>query len=160
MNYISDVKIKLNQLIFAKGRTKKDVTAYDCAEIVGKSYNYLWKICSPTEDHPFPLEFVVPLMRAKNNYDVLELMAHTCGFALVKLPRVGIAKQDQNEMVEEMQLTANKVVGAFMDFFKSGSKDHYMQVIDCIMVDVQTKLSVKKYVEKKVTGQIELRMED
>ena len=156
MNYISVIKIKLNELVFGKSRTKKEVTPYDLAELVGKSYNYLWKICSMTEDHNFPLEFVVPMMKAKCNYDVLEQMAHACGFALVKLPSSKISKGDENDMVREMQETANKVVSAFLDYCKSEKRDHYLQVIDAIMVDVQWKLSVKKYVEKKASGQEEI----
>jgi hypothetical protein len=156
MNYISVIKIKLNELVFGRSKSKKDVTPYDCAEIVGKSYNYLWKICSMSEDHPFPMEYLVPLMKAKNNFDVLEQMARECGFVVVKLPKGKMARGEENEMVHEMQIAANKVVAAFMDFIKSGREEHSIQVIDLIMKDIQTKLSVKKYVEKRASRQEDL----
>lgn len=151
MDFFSRIKIEEHKLLHGKGKT-----VYECADHVNRSYSYLCRIASPTEDQPFPLEIAVPLMKFKKDFGVLEAIAWECGFVLVKLPRAIMPKMDESEMIQDYQHTINETVNALISCVKTPGSKPLEKCTAHLKETVTKSLSIKKYVEKKCTGQEEL----
>jgi hypothetical protein len=70
MDFQTRLKIKQHQLVHSG-----PANVYDLADKLCKSYNYICRISSLTEDVPFPSELEVPAMKIQKNYDLLQLKA-------------------------------------------------------------------------------------
>jgi hypothetical protein len=153
MDLNSRIKIKEQELIHGKG-----LTIFELADKLNKSYSYLCRIASPTEELPFPLEIALPAMKLKKNYGLLELMAWECGFALVKLPKTAATKKDENELAASYQKAVSEAVSAVIHFFEESSNNNYKNVTEKIQTAVSESLTVKKYCDKKASKQLELAL--
>jgi hypothetical protein len=153
MDVNTRIKIKEQELIHGKG-----ITVFDLADKLNRSYSYLCRIASPTEELPFPIEIAVPAMKLKKNYGLLELMAWECGFAIVKLPKVAATKKDENELTAGYQKAVSEAVSAVIHFFENPSDKNYKHVTDRIQQAVSESLTVKKYCDKKASKQMELAL--
>ncbi len=158
MNFQSRIKIKEHELIHGQGKNSgKNKTVYDVAEVCNKSYPYVCRISSLTEDVPFPVGMLVPAMKLKQNFDCLELIAWECGFAIIPLPKkVKMQKGDVNQMAATYQKTSSDAVQALLDVIDNLNPDTYKKFEDQFKQMVQNTLSVKKTIDKKASKQLEL----
>jgi hypothetical protein len=97
-------------------RNKKP--AAQIADEIALSYSYLCRTGLPTDESgvKFPLEYLVPLMKATHDYSVLKHLATLTGHLVVKLPRAFADKSDENEAVSaynELCAAASKHLTAF-----------------------------------------------
>ncbi len=152
MDFQTKLKIKQHELVHGKGKT-----VYDLAEHLCKSYSYLCRISSLSEDLPFPSELEVPAMKFKKNFDVLQLKAWECGFALIKLPgRVKMDKSEKNKMVADYQKTSNEAISALLDVLEEMTIASYHRFDKAFHNVVEKSLSVKKTIDKEANKQLEL----
>ena len=151
MDLNTRIKIKEQELIHGKG-----MTIYELADKLNKSYSYLCRISSPTEELPFPVELAVPAMKYKKNYDLLKTMALECGFALVKLPRTTGSKGERTDIAADYQESLSKVVPLLLDFFTSQNEESFRKILKALEEIVAKSLAVEKYVCKIAKGQLEL----
>jgi len=153
MDINSTIKLKVQELIHGRG-----MTVYELADKVNRSYSYLCRIASPTEELPTPLEIILPAMKLKKNYHLLEYMAWSCGFALVRLPKVAANKKDETELAAEYQTAVSDAVNALLKFFDNPTKQTYENVKQALIDATQQELTIKKYCEKKMRNQLELEL--
>lgn len=151
MDFTSRIKIEEHKLIHGKGKT-----VYECADHVSRSYSYLCRIASPTEDQPFPIEVAVPLMKFKKDFALLETMAWECGFVLVKLPKAVMPKLEESEMIQSYQTTLSETISSLLNCVKNPSNKGREHCLNKLKETVKESLSIKKYVEKKCCNQEEL----
>lgn len=153
MDLNTRLKIKEQQLIHGKG-----ITIFQLADQLNRSYNYLCRISSPTEELPFPIEIAIPAMKIKKNYDLLREMALECGFMLVKLPSIRKSKKDETQMTAEYQMACSEAINAVIRFFENPTEANYQKATDGIMTATSEGLAVKKYCDKKASRQMELEL--
>lgn len=152
MDYQTRLKIKQHELVHGG---KHNV--YDLADHLCKSYNYICRISSLTEEVPFPSELEVPAMKHQKNYDILQLKAWECGFALVKLPgRVAADKSEDHKMSADYQKAASTAVDALLDVLEHLDGASYEKFEEAFKQIVERSLSVKKSIDKKASRQLDL----
>ena len=151
MDINTRVKIETQKLIHGKG-----ITIFELAERINKSYSYLCRIASPTEELPTPIEVVLPAMKIRKNYGLLKLLAWECGFALVKLPRPAKSKKEEMKMTQEYQKACNDAVGALIEFLEEPTDENHQKVEEAVIQATREGLAVKKYCDKKASKQLEL----
>lgn len=140
-------------------RNKK--TVEQLADETGISDNYLYRACLKVDKKSksgvkFPIEHLVPLMKAANDYSILKYIAQICGFLLVKLPVfTGKPAVDMDLLSQYQQCTA-RAISAMLDFFKSPSPKNF-EIVSNALHDVMIKcVEAKKYCEKTTNAQIEM----
>jgi hypothetical protein len=154
MDKNTTIKLKVQELIHGKG-----MTVYELADKVNKSYSYLCRIASPTEELPTPIEVVLPAMKLKKNYTLLEYLAWECGFALVRLPKVSIEKKDETELVAGYQKAVTTAISTLLQYLDQSTQENYNAVQQALVDAVQRGLQVKKYCEKKHSKQLEFNID-
>jgi hypothetical protein len=151
MDLNTRIKTKEQELVHGKG-----MTIFELADKLNKSYSYLCRISSPTEELPFPIELAVPAMKLKKNFDLLKTMALECGFALVKLPKATGTKGEKTEIAADYQEALSKVVPLLLEFFTSTNEENFRKINSALEEIVAKSLGVKRYVNKIATAQLEL----
>ncbi|MBP8975078.1 MAG: hypothetical protein KBG83_00015 [Bacteroidetes bacterium] len=145
------IKIKTQELIHGRG-----MTVYELADKVNRSYSYLCRIASPTEELPTPLEIILPAMKLKRNYDLLKFMSWECGFALVKLPKPAMSKKDENDLVADYQRAVTEAISALLNFLENPIEESYRIVEQKIVEATEQGIAAKKYCEKKSKQQLDM----
>ncbi len=99
-------------------------SAAQLADETGISYSYLCRAGLPTDESgvKFPLEHLIPLMKASNDYSVLKHLNSVCGFMSFRVPRGFTDKLDEAEAVSKYQKLSAEAVSCIIEFFKSPSQ--------------------------------------
>jgi len=69
----------------------------------------------------FNLRKLIPLMKAQNDYSILEFLAYRCGRILIKMPKGGRSKKDRIASVGEYQALAAAAVNVLVRFIDEGA---------------------------------------
>ncbi len=111
--------------------------AAQLADETGISYSYLCRAGLPTDESgvKFPLEHLIPLMKASNDYSVLKHINTVCGFLSVRIPRGFTDKRDEMEAVSHYQQLCATSVNCLLEFFKSPSPKG-MKAVNQSLADV------------------------
>jgi len=151
MDTLTRIKTLENELIHSKGPT-----IYELANSLNRSHSYLCRISSTTEELPFPLEIALPAMKLKKNYNLLRFMALECGFALVKVPKPVRTRGEETEMVSHYQTLAAETVRELLNFLANPERKGYEKVTGLLNGMVSESISVRLYIDKKASPQLEL----
>jgi hypothetical protein len=141
-------------------RNKK--TVEQLADETGISDNYLYRACLPVNDKKsksgvkFPIEHLVPLMKAANDFSILKYIAQICGFLLVKLPVFTGKPAIDMELLSQYQQCTARAIGAMLEFFKSPSPGNFEKVSNALHDVMIKSVEAKKYCEKTTNAQIEM----
>lgn len=154
MDFTTRIKIAANKLIF--GKSKKQVDAYDCADHVNRSYNYLWKIADLNSEHPIPLEVIIPIMKLKNNYELLELIAWECGGVFVKLPKVRTNKSDDYDVASDFTHATSEAMSALNKVIKHPTQRHLEECLEALRKCTSESVSTHNYIQKNKSKQFEM----
>ena len=97
--------------------------AAQLADETGISYSYLCRAGLPTDESgvKFPLEHLIPLMKASNDYSVLKHINTICGFLSVRVPRGFTDKLDEADAVNHYNKLCHDASELLLEFFKSPS---------------------------------------
>jgi len=96
--------------------------AKQLADETGVSYNYLMRMSMDTSSGvDFNLKYLVPVMKAANNYDVLKALNQLCGFLPPVKPPKGW-KTSPSQEVHEYQTTFNQLIGQLLAFVQNPSE--------------------------------------
>jgi len=155
-DFLTALKLAQYELIHSRGRGPKDITIFNLSAKLTRSYSYLCRISSLTEDLPFPSELEVPAMKIKNNFDILRLKAIECGFVLCKMPRTKTKKGDENIIISEYQVNYSETINALYKFFQEPTSDNFNHTIQLLNNILSETCEIKRWVEKKHSNQIEL----
>lgn len=139
-------------------RNKKSVE--QIADEIGISANYLYRAGLPLDESgvKFPLDYLVPLMKATGNYAILEKIAWICGFLLVKEPKVKIPKIEEAELIADYQDATTLAVRCLKKFLDKPNEEHFNEVIDALQLVMTKSAEAKKYCNKHYSGQLEMEL--
>lgn len=139
-------------------RNKK--TVEQIADEIGISANYLYRAGLPLDESgvKFPVDYLIPLMKATGNYAILEQIANICGFLLVKEPRVKVPKIESIELVSNYQEVTTLAVRQLKKFLDKPTQENYTEVINTLQVVMTKSAEAKKYCNKHFEGQMELEL--
>jgi len=128
------------------------------ADKMGISDNYLYRMCLPDDESgvKFPLDKLIPLMNATENYSILEYLANLCGFLLVKSPRFKAFKGDSIDLIDNYQDCTVTALKKLKDFFNNPSADSYEAVNEALTEVMTQSAAAKSFVKKTKSGQMEL----
>jgi hypothetical protein len=120
------------------------------ADETGISENYLYRACMPLDQSgvKFPIDNLIPLMKAANDYSILSHLANLCGFILVKIPRFKGKKGEPIDIRDDYQEATSKALSTLKTFFKEPNKSNKDAVDESLMRVLEESQSAKKYCEK------------
>jgi len=130
------------------------------ADETGISASYLYRAGLPEDQSgvKFPIEYLIPLMKATKDYSVLKHIAKTCGFLLVKVPRVTGAKKEEIDVVEQYQDCTTKALRCLREFFNEPTQDNFDKIDSALYEVMQESATTQKYVKKSFSGQLEMEL--
>lgn len=134
----------------------KGVSIDDLAKHVLKSKNYLYRISSPTEDLPFPIEIAHEVQRLKKNVKLYQYLLADLGYGMFKLPGTAMSKKDENSMAADYGSAASCAVKSLMEFIQNPTNETHKKLAEAFSELINNTVSVKKYCDKKVSKQMEL----
>lgn len=129
-------------------RNRKSVK--QLADETGISENYLYRACMPLDQSgvKFPLENLLPLMKAAEDYSILSHLANLCGFILVKIPRFRAKKGEPIELYDDYQKASASALNSLKVFFGDPSKANKDAVDEALMKVLEESQTAKKYCDK------------
>lgn len=153
MNYANDIKTLLYNMVH---RSKKSVA--QLADETGISTNYLYRACNPIDESgvKFPVEYLIPLMKATNDYAILANMARICDRIVIKSPHWKNIKGEEVEFISAYQGSTIKALKCLKDFFNEPNKTNLFLVETALQEVMEKSASAQKYCKKKHDGQFEL----
>jgi len=134
----------------------KGVSVDDLAKHCLKSKNYLYRISSPTEDLPFPLEIAHEAQRLKKNVKLYQYLVNDLGYGMFKLPGTAMSKKDENSMAAEYGSAASCAVKSLMEYIHTPTEQTHKKLSEAFSDLINNTVSVKKYCDKKASKQMEL----
>lgn len=139
-------------------RNRKSVE--QIADEIGISSNYLYRAGLPLDENgvKFPVDYLIPLMKATGNYAILEKIAMICGFLLVKEPRVKTPKIDSTELISDYQDATTLAVRNLKKFLDKPTETNYNDVINALQMVMTKSAEAKKYCNKHFEGQMKLEL--
>lgn len=139
-------------------RNKKSVE--QIADEVGISASYLYRAGLPLDESgvKFPLDYLIPLMKATNNYAILEKIAWICGFLLVKEPKVRTPRTEGTELIADYQDATTLAVRCLKKFLDKPTEANYTEVINALQLVMTKSAEAKKYCNKHYSGQLEMEI--
>lgn len=150
---IDSVKELVYELIHVPTR---NVSIDDLAKHIMKSKNYLYRISSPTEDLPFPIEIAHEAQRLKKNVKLYQYLLADLGYGMFKLPGTAMCKKDENSMAADYGSAASCAVKSLMEFIQTPTNATHKKLQEAFSELINNTVSVQKYCDKKVSKQMEL----
>lgn len=150
---MKDLKTVLYETIH---RNKKSVQ--QLADETAISSSYLYRAGMPMDQSGvrFPVDFIIPLMKASNDFSILQHLAITCDFIIIKTPRISCSKLERDTIISNYQSKTSAAASALVSFFSKPSLDNYKNAIDTLQSVLECTVSTKKYIEKEASGQFDL----
>lgn len=138
-------------------RNKKTID--QIADEVGRSSNSLYRYCLEGESgSEMPLSLLVPIMKSAKNFSLLKHIANLCGFVCVKIPRVTLNKKDEIDIIDTYQQTTLTSIKFLKEFFNNPNQETFNRAKDSLTEVMEECASNTKYIEKKLTGQLEMEL--
>jgi hypothetical protein len=78
----------------------------------------------------FPMARLIPLMRATEDYRLLNHVAARCGYVLVKLSRSAALKKKDPETINEIQARFSRLMSDFLSFTADASEVETLELLD------------------------------
>jgi hypothetical protein len=132
------------------------------AEAIGKSANSLYRACIENDEicksgATFPLQSLYGLMKASDEYCILEYLAFLSGYLLVKVPVYKARKTDDMTMLTEYQEVTTRAVSAFNAFIKNPKDPNALNaLVSDLHTVMERSIEAKQYADKAFAGQTEL----
>ncbi|KAB2908958.1 MAG: hypothetical protein LC102_09170 [Ignavibacteriales bacterium] len=120
------------------------------ADETGISENYLYRACMPLDQSgvKFPVENLIPLMKAAEDFSILSHLANLCGFILVKIPRFKAKRGESIDIYDDYQKASAVALNALKIFFSDPSKANKDSVDEALMKVLEESQTAKKYCDK------------
>jgi hypothetical protein len=110
---VADLKTTLHFTIHGSKLSVEQI-----ADELGISTSYLYRSCLEGDSGcRFPLDLLLPLMKATGDYTILDHLNSRCDRVTVSLPRSGQFKAKDPQAINEVQRNFNDAMGALLKFF-------------------------------------------
>lgn len=142
-------------------RDTENMSIDQLAELMNVERSSLYRALNPYDDKAnFPAKLLIPLMRNKKNVSILESMAYSFGYVLVKVPTGSFKKVDEMALITDFQYLCTEVVKQLLNYFNkdNGAEQQKSLVIDLNRVLKHT-ATIREYITRDVR-QIELEFEE
>lgn len=147
------------QETFAKG--KQNLSVEEMAEDIGVSPNLLYRWTADEDSTSFadlPLRRLKSLIETSGSFAILDYFERKFNRIAFQIPKLSASKLEEGEMIDDYQTSTLAAVTALRKFFTNPVKKNY-DVIDAALMEVMKKsASVKKYCDKKASGQFEMEL--
>lgn len=156
VGYIEKMRMLKSELLLGN---HENASVEDLSRIAMKSNSTLYKACSITEDNPppFDLEWLVPFMNAKKNYNILKHLCLMCGFLPpAKIPSYKKEIKDKNKMTIEYQKICNEAVTNLMEFINDPTENKYDDLRKSLEQVIKKSLTANNYCRNHIGDQGEL----
>jgi hypothetical protein len=80
------------------------------ASAIGVRLGRLYDAVNPHEGKPFDVRWLVPLMKAANDFSVLRWLAHACGFVIHAMPKAHAGPADLLALAGELARESGDVI--------------------------------------------------
>lgn len=144
-----DGHMNLNEAVYRTiHRSKGSVDSIACQTGINKNTLYRYALPADQSGLDIPLTKLVPLMNASQTFDILRIMALSCGFLLVKVPRSAQTRMDESEIVGNYQKVCHTAVEKLMAFFHLPTKVTLQGAIEGLNEAAAESIAIKKRCEK------------
>lgn len=125
---------------------KKSVA--EIADDIGRSASVLYRYALDGESGaPMPAELLIPLMKATADYRILQHMAASCDFALVRLKRASVLKTKDPAVVNEIQARFSRIIADFCSFSAQATDAETLEMLDQIDTHLSDMVSMRRAVK-------------
>lgn len=133
-------------------------SAAQLADETGISYSYLCRAGLPTDESGvrFPVEHLIPLMKAAGDFSVLHHLNTLCGFLTVKQPRGFKDKMDESEAVVHYGALCSDANRHLISFFKKPSPELLEETIAALQEVMQYSSTLQRRLKNHNQTEMEL----
>lgn len=147
------------QFTIDKGKIEKSVE--EMAEDIGVHPNllYRWTADEDSTSHAdLPLRRLRSLMEAAGSLEILDYLERKFNRIAFTIPKVSVNKLEEGEILDEYQSLTIEAVSSLRKFLSKPNKNNF-ELVESALLDVMKKSAcVKKYCDKKLTGQLEMEL--
>ncbi len=118
----------------------------DLAEAWGLTENSIYKMGLEDSGLLKALRRISSLMSLQKKYDILKSLAGRHDFLLVKTPRVGKDRREDNELVAEYQELTTNAIGMLIRFFADPTPEMREKLIDALTDVTERSIAIRKRV--------------
>lgn len=133
-------------------------SAAELADETGISYSYLCRAGLPTDESGvrFPIEHLIPLMKAAGDFSVLHHLNALCGFLAVKQPRGFRDKLDEADAITHYNSLCSTAQKHLVSFFKQPSPARSEQVIASLRDVMEYSATLQRRIKNHNQTELEL----
>ncbi len=133
-------------------------SAAQLADEIGISYSYLCRAGLPNDESgvKFPLENLIPLMKAAGDYSVLHHLNTLCGFLTVKSPRGFRDKLDEAEAVTHYNTLCGTASRLLLAFFRQPSPAKMDEAVRALQVVMEYSATLQRRIKDHNQTEMEL----
>lgn len=141
---------RMMNLADAKYRTIHHRGIDTVATETGITKSTLYRYALPTDQSglDIPLEKLVPIMNSAKHYEILKIVAASCGFIPIKVPRAAYSKRDESEIVHHYQNVCSEAVAKLLKFFEKPSQKNCDAAVEALQTVAGESVAVKKRVQR------------
>ncbi len=146
-------------LTLQKGKQKKSMEELAEELDVSPGLIYRWTYEEGTSSFAdLPLKRLKAFMESANCLSILDYLDAKFNRIAFSIPVYSASKLEQSEMVDDYQIATINAVASLRKFLTNPGKKNY-DAVDSALLEVMKKSArVKKYCEKKASGQFEMEL--
>jgi len=148
------------KLLLYETTHRNEKSMMQIADETGISSSYLYRAVSPVDESnvKFPLEYLVPIMKATGNYSVLKYIANLCGFVLNAMPKLKLNKKEKNEFIADYQDSTVCATKKMIDCFNNLNEKNCKEATDSLNIVLEKTTSAIHTIQKEYSGQLEMNL--
>lgn len=152
---INSIKVLLYETVHKNQKSVEQI-----ADETGISSSYLYRSVLPSDKSGarFPLDYLIPVMKAADNYSVLKHLASLCGYALLGLPRDLNNTANKSRVLNDFQQATITAASRLLAFFSDTSKENHEAVNAALQEVIEKSAMLKLQCEKEFSGQLEINL--
>lgn len=158
MNHPKTLREAIQQTI-EQGKLKSSVE--ELAEDIGVSPNLLYRWNADEESTSFadlPLRRLKALIEATGSFAILDYLERKFNRIAFQIPKLGMSKLEEGEMIEDYQTATINAVAALRKFLSNPSTKTFNQTENALIDVMKKSAKVKKYCDRKASGQLEMEL--
>lgn len=125
------------------------------ADEIGCSYSYLMRMGMQTESGvDFNLKYLIPLMKATNNYEILKVICQRCAYMLVRRPRG--TKKGAKKDLNTYQKNFSDMMTDLFSFAEEPTESKYKELNEKMREHMSDTESLRRKCKSNLLNQVEL----
>ncbi len=147
---MADLKTTLHFTVHGSKQSVEQI-----ADELGISTSYLYRACLEGDSGcRFPLDLLIPLMKATNDYSLLDHLNSRCDRVTVSLPRSSQFKRKEPEAINEVQRNFNDAMAQLLKFFANPQSKNVDAVLKSLHIHLCEVVSIRRAVKTFQQGDL------